>query len=105
VTVPSLIAGVRRAVLSLDRRKRSGPADPAHTIVSIAPDGAANYLMTTAGPHGLVGGEQIVVSGNSEPTYNRLFGAVEAPDSPTTIVLETPGDVTLTGTGGTWVLA
>jgi hypothetical protein len=71
-------------------------------IDSIAPDGTNNYLMTTAVPHGLAFGEWVDVTGNSEPTYNRTWGAIEDPLSPTTVVLSTGGDATLTGTGGTW---
>src|SRR5688572_24524586 len=72
-------------------------------IVTIADNGLGNPLMTTAEPHGLVGGESIVVIGNSETSYNTTWINIEAPESPTTVLLATGGFEPIpTGNGGTW---
>lgn len=101
---------MRTRPIRMRRMNRLGSAgvqvvDPQFQIVSIEDDGFGNPLMTTVAPHGLVGGETIAVTGNSEATYNITWPTIEAPLSDTTIQLATPGgDPLPTGTGGTWSL-
>lgn len=90
-----------------DHRRRvafsGSTSDPAHTILTITETSPASgiALVTTAGNHGLSGGENVTITGNT--TYGGTFPAVTV-ESPTTFSL---GNETHIGdsTGGTWSIA
>jgi hypothetical protein len=60
-------------------------------IATIVDDGGGNPLMTTNGTLTVVGGEMVVVEGTSDAFYNHVWGPISAPNSPSTVVLATPG--------------
>jgi 6-phosphofructokinase len=69
-----------------------------HTILTIT-NASSKTLFTTQGPHGLSGGETIVVTGNSVAAYNTTHTGV-AVQSATTF--KTGFGYTSNGTGGRW---
>lgn len=75
--------------------------DAAHTILTITDDGG-NSIMTTEGPHGLIGEETIIISGNSVNDYNATHALI-------TFVSVTEMALNFAfvsiGTGGQWELA
>lgn len=78
-----------------------GP-DAAHTILTIEYDvGEDSPLVTTAGPHGLVGSESITISGTSGGLYDGAH-TVETVPSATTFTID--GLDAGSSTGGQWVL-
>lgn len=84
----------------VERQPAPTPGDP-HTILTATDNGVGAVLFTTAGPHGLSGGEQVMVVGNSVPSYNGGPFSVDGVPTPTSWETgSTP--YTADGFGGTW---
>lgn len=95
----SFVKGVRRSVLSLDKRRSRR-----HLILTITDGGGGSPLVTTASPHGLDSGTgeiTVFVTGTSVAGYNGNNSTITTV-SPTKFILNEVG-YSADATGGTWV--
>ena len=57
--------------------------------------------VTTIGPNGLIMGDQVIVAGASDPTFNGVFQVLTAPTDPLLFQFAQPGSPDASATGGT----
>jgi hypothetical protein len=80
---------------------QSGGIDGHRILTIVNGGGGTSLLVTTAAPHGLVGGEVLSLSGTSVPGYNT--GGMFVLDAPTVVTFHLDVLYIADATGGLWV--